>query len=361
LKTHKKLFEKVVTIENLTAAIIHAARGKRRRAEVIKVLKDVDGHAKQLQELLLSDQYTPCAYRQRLSTEGASGKERLITSIDFFPDQCIHWAIILVLKPVIMNSSYYYSCGCMPGRGVHHGKRAIVKWLKNDRKNTKYCAKIDIKKYYQSVGHDFVVARLKRAIKDHKMLELLIKIIRSYEPGLPIGYLTSQWLGNYMLQEIDYVVKQAIRTKYYIRYMDDMVFFGASKRKLHHTIKAVDAELNKMDLRLKGNWQVFPLKARALDFMGFRFYRHKTTLRRSLMLRITRKVKKVSKKGDKTFSDAAAIISYMGWIKHTDSYLLYRDRIKPYIKINRMINIVRKESIKNANSAIGISGLPVSA
>ncbi len=48
-------------------------------------------------------------------------------------------------------------------------------------------------------------------------------------------------------------------------------------------------------------------------------------------------------------------------LKGTDSYQLYRDRIKPYIKINRMKNIVRKESIKNANSAIGISGLPLSA
>ena len=350
LKTHKNLFAKIVDINNLRSAIMHAAKGKRKRTEVIRVLQDVEGHALALQEMLVNNTYTSCIYRQRTSTEGSSGKERLITSIAFFPDQCIHWAIILVMKPVIMGSSYNYSCGCMPNRGVHFGKRAIVKWLRNDRKHTRYCAKLDIRKYYQSIDHGRVISYLERSIYDHRLMRLFKLIIKSYEPGLPIGYLTSQWLGNFYLQGLDCMVKQDLKIKYYIRYMDDMVLFGPSKRKLHKAVKAIDDRLLDMGLQLKDNWQVFPLKHRALDFMGFRFYHHKTILRRSLMLRICRRVVKVWKKKKASFRDAAAIISYMGWIRHSDSYGLYRDRIKPHVSIGKLKNIVRQQSLQERDN-----------
>lgn len=71
---------------------------------------------------------------------------------------------------------------------------------------------------------------------------------------------------------------------------------------------------------------------RPIDFIGYRFYRDCTTLRSSICLRITRRIRKVRKKQILNGHDARSIISYYGWIKNTDSYGLkvkyFKDTVK---------------------------------
>ena len=78
--------------------------------------------------------------------------------------------------------------------------------------------------------------------------------------------------------------------------MDDMVLFGRNKKELHKTKEKIEEFLKKEKLQLKENWQLFKTDSRPLDFMGFRFYRGYTTLRRGIFLRIKRRVKKIYKK-----------------------------------------------------------------
>lgn len=85
-------------------------------------------------------------------------------------------------------------------------------------------------------------------------------------------------------------------------------------------------------------------KGRALDFMGFRFWRDRTTLRKSLMLRICRKAKRIGRKPRPTYYDAAAMLSYMGWIKNSSTYKMYEQRLKPYINVKQMKQIVSKKN-----------------
>jgi hypothetical protein len=68
------------------------------------------------------------------------------------------------------------------------------------------------------------------------------------------------------------------------------------------------------------------------------------------MLRITRKVKKTYKKKSYNKHNCMAIISYLGWIKHSDSYQLYQKWIKPYVNIKRMKGVIRRENIKYNNA-----------
>lgn len=344
MKTIKKIYEKISSVENVTAAIKKASAGKRSRAEVKKVLADVPGHACIISEMLQKHEYRPCRYVEKTIKEGANSKERKIAKIAFFPDQVVHWAIILQLQPFLIRASYKYSCGCMPGRGVHYGKAAIEKWIRSDRKNTKYIAKLDIRKFYPSINHEKMKAVFRRVTSDKELLAVLDAIIDSYSPGLPIGYLTSQWFSNVLLQRLDFAVKQTLRVKYYIRYMDDMVLFGASKKKLHAAVRSVSAHIQSIGLDLKKNWQVFPLESRPLDFMGFRFYRNKTTLRKSLLLRITRTAVKISKTSRPKPEQAASMLSYMGWVRRSQSHNVYKSRISPVVSIAGMKKIVSTAS-----------------
>lgn len=124
--------------------------------------------------------------------------------------------------------------------------------------------------------------------------------------------------------------------------MDDMVIFGSNKKKLHKIREAISQYLEtELGLQLKGNWQIFRFDyakggkhyGRALDFMGFRFYRNKTILRKSIMIKATRKARKISKKEKPTIYDIRQMLAYIGWIDCTDTYRMYEKWIKPYVNI----------------------------
>ena len=342
MKRHGYLYDKVADKENLRQAIMRAAKDKKDRDEVKKVLKDIPLHVDLLHEILTTKNYQPGRLKEKTIREGAQQKERKVTKIQFFPDQIVHWAIVLVLQPIIMRSAYTYSCGSMPGRGPHRGKRFVERWVRTDKRNTKHCAKMDITKFYPSLTNEFLKQLVRRRIKDPDLLWLLDMIIDTHKQGAPIGYLTSQWLANLALQRLDYIIKQDLQATYYIRYMDDMVIFGASKRKLHKAISEIRKYLQTLGLQIKHTWQVFRIDCRALDFMGFRFYRHKTILRKSLMLRITRRVRKIYRRGKASFRDAAAVISYMGWLKHAQAYTVYKKHVRPYLSIAWLKELIRR-------------------
>lgn len=186
---------------------------------------------------------------------------------------------------------------------------------------------------------------MSRVIIDEKFLKLLFEIIDVTERGLPLGFYTSQWLANWYLQDLDHYIKEQLGAVHYIRYMDDMVIFGSNKRKLHEIRKCISDYLaNNLGLTLKENWQVFRFDyirkgkhyGRFLDFMGFRFYRDRTTLRKSIMLKASRKARAIGKKEKATVYDLRQMISYLGWIDCTDTYNFYLKYIKPYVNFGKV-------------------------
>ncbi len=349
MKRIGNLYPKISDPANVRAAIMHAARGKRRRRDVQAVLNDIDRKAAELADELAAGRWVPGEYTDGTVEEGTSRKTRILKKPKFWSDQCVHWAIYQVIGPPIYKSMYSLSCGSVPGRGTHYGKRIVEKWIQRDRKNTKYYLKMDIRHYYPSVDIRHLLDMLAHKFKDPRLLALL-KTILEKDEGLSIGLLLSQPLANFYLTPTDYYIKQTLGAVHYIRYMDDMVVFGRNKKELHRIRRAVAEYVAGYGLTIKGNWQVCRLDKEPLDFMGFRFYRDRVTLRRAIMLRITRKVRRVDRKGRRaTAADAAAVLSYLGWIKHSNSYNLFKTWVRPYLHIQRLKNLIRKESRKNAN------------
>ena len=201
-----------------------------------------------------------------------------------------------------------------------------------------YELKMDIRHFFDTVPHDKLKAKLRKTIHDEKMLDLLFRIIDVTDIGIPLGFYTSQWLSNWYLQGLDHYIKERLGAVHYMRYMDDMVIFGSNKKVLHRTRQAISDYLeNELGLSLKDNWQVFRFsygndKGRDLDFMGFRFFRNRTILRKTIMYKATRKARKLSRKERPTIHDARQMLSYLGWIDCTDTYKMYRKWIKPYIR-----------------------------
>jgi hypothetical protein len=344
MKARGNIYSKIVEKNNIEKAIIKASNGKKDRKEVKKVCYNMEYYTMQIQEILKNKTYIPSPYTELKIQDGAHKKERIIYKPQFYPDQCIHWALMLQIQELLSRGMYEYSCASVKNRGIHYGARYLKKILVRDRKNTKYCLKLDVKKFYPSIDKEILKKKIRRIIKDRDTLDLIDVIIDSSKQGLPIGNYTSQWFANFYLQDLDHYIKEQLKVKYYIRYMDDMVLFHRNKKELHKIRIAVDEYLHKQSLHLKENWQLFKTDSRPIDFLGYRFYRGYTTLRRGNFLRIKRRIKKISKKEKLNVTDASAIISYRGWLKHCDSYKFQQKYVRNIVSIKKC-----KEVISNAN------------
>lgn len=360
MKTYKHLMEQIASEENIRLAIMNASKRKRHRRDVKEVIENIDYHIARVQKLLLSGTYKAHVDEPCLVNEGTHHKVRRIRKPHFKYDQIIHHCIIQVLQPIFIKPMYEYSCGSIPTRGAHYGKKRIEKWLRNDIKNTKYVFKMDIKHFYESVDQTILKEMLSRKIKDQQAMQLIEQVIDACDKGLPLGNYTSQWFANFMLTPLDHYIKEELHAKYYMRYMDDIVIFGSNKKELHKIRKAITQYLaEKLKLRVKENWQVFRFeykgKGRPLDFMGWQFYRNKTILRKSIFIRIVRKARKVGK--HTTIKGAYGMVSYMGYIKHTDTYGTYINHIRPYVNIGKLKKFIgkrakRERSANNANNSL---------
>ena len=61
--------------------------------------------------------------------------------------------------------------------------------------------------------------------------------------GMPIGNLTSQFFANVYLSELDLFVKHKLKSRYYIRYVDDFVILHEDRRTLEMWRAEIDAFL----------------------------------------------------------------------------------------------------------------------
>lgn len=349
MKRYGNFYDKIYDISNVRLAIIKASKGKKNRAYVKKILNNIDYYALEINQMLKHNKYKPSPYKQSVIFDGSNKKERIIHKPVFYPDQVIHWALMLQLEPIIKKGMYSHCCGSVPGKGSSWGQKYIERWIRNDTKNTKYCLKLDIKKFYQSIDKEDLKRCFIKKIKDEKVLNLIFLIIDSCDNGLPIGNYTSQWFANFTLQDLDHYIKEKLKVKYYIRYIDDMVLLGSNKKKLHRAKLSIENMLSKKSLTIKKNWQIFKTNDRGVDFLGFRFFSDRTILRKRNALRIKRRIKRISKKPEPTIKDSNAMISYWGWIKRSNSYKFYNiNFIKFRIKYFKLII-----SLQNKKKGVG--------
>lgn len=324
------LYEKICDVENIKTAIHNAARGKSEKGYVRRIVERADFYAGELSAALKNKTYSLHPNRRKTIRDGASQKEREITIPQFYPDQIIQWAIVQVLQPVFMKGMYKYCCGSVPGRGGICAKRYIERV--QHKKDARYVLKLDIRKFFPSVSHEKLKELLTRRIKDKDTMQLLCAVIDNGGPGLPIGYYTSQWFSNFFLQTVDHYIKETLRVKYYVRYVDDMVLIGPNKRRLRQAMKHLNAYLRDegYGVRIKDNWQLWRIFSRPIDFVGYRFYDGYTRLRKKLFYRLMRTVRRIRQYG-LNIRRARRFNSLIGWCSHINFRRYYLERIKPVI------------------------------
>ena len=335
LKRYGNLYGKICSVENLENAHRNARKDKLFYKEVKMVDSDLHHYIMEIHEMLVNHTYKINPERYTVTTINDKGKERELAKLPYFPDRIIQWAIMLQLEPIFMEVFCSHTCASIKGRGITHAKKLLNKYLK-DWNGTKYCLKMDVKKFYPSIDHEILKGLLRRKFKDEELLDLLDMIIDSspHEKGVPIGSYLSQFLANYYLAYFDHWLKEDLGVKYVVRYMDDVVILSDSKEELHHIREQIDEYLQtNLNLELKSNWQVFPVESRGVDFVGFRTFHRYCLLRKKTCLKFKKKMLKLKKKHDKgqlfNYSEWCSGNSYKGWLNMCSGRKLFEKYIVP--------------------------------
>lgn len=307
MKRINNLYNKIISTDNLKLADKKASKGKQSQSCVKKHNKQKETNILILHSMLLNQTYKTSNYTTFKIYEP---KEREVYRLPYFPDRITHHAIMNVLESIFVKTFTKNTYSCIKGKGIHAAMNDLKTALK-DVDNTAYCLKLDIKKFYPSIDHQILKNLLCKKFKDSKLLWLLDEIIDS-APGLPIGNYLSQYLANFYLTYFDHWLKENKAVKYYFRYADDLVILSPSKPYLHQLLVDIKTYLQtNLKLTVKENYQIFPVQARSIDFVGYKFYHTHILLRKS--------IKKNFAKMLHYRKNNASIASYKGWATHADT------------------------------------------
>lgn len=266
MKRIGNLFNKICTIENFRLAYKNATKSKKKYKEVQQIEKfGVEQFLENLLEEVKTHNYKTSKYK--IFNLKTGGKWREIYKLPM-RDRIVQHALMNYMEPIFRKSFITDTYSSIKNRGLHKCLHRLQKALK-DVENTQYCLKLDIKKFYPSIDKELLKQCLRTKFKDKNLLMILDEIINSTDKGVPIGNYTSQYFANFFLTRMDHWIKEQLRIKYYFRYCDDIVILGNNKQKLHELRKIIEKYLSNIKLTLKSNYQVFPIEARGIDFVGY--------------------------------------------------------------------------------------------
>lgn len=264
------------------------------------------------------------------------------------------------------------------GKGTHYGIHLTKKYLYELRKEEKeiYYLKCDISKYFYSIDHNVLKEKLKNKIGDTRVLDVLYKVIDSTNynyisenisrlkhneidrispfsisekekrikckkineipdfkkrgVGIPIGNMSSQAFALIYLNDLDHYIKEQLKIKHYIRYMDDFVLFSTDKAYLKKCLLEIEKKVTEeYHLQLNPKTKISPMK-NGLDFLGFRFIMKDGTLFLKLRTSTKKKMKRKIRKMDKLYQNQQisyqdirqVLASYQGHIRYGNTYYL---------------------------------------
>lgn len=335
------IWASVTSFENLLQAYRKARRGKGRRPGVAEFGLNLERELLALQRALQDGTYQPVDYRLFTIYER---KPRVIAAAPF-RDRVVHHAVMRVIEPLLDRTFISDSYACRKGKGVHAAVDRYQAWAQTYR----YVLKMDIQQYFPSVDHELLKEKLRRRIKDTRVLELLDRIIGSAprggsgpsyfagddlltplgrRMGIPIGNLTSQFFANLYLDDVDHAIKQDLQIRPYLRYVDDMVVLDHDKHRLAEIRAAVHERLATDRLRLHPHKAHISPVADGLNLLGYVVYPTRRRLRNDNGHRFVRKLRRMAaayRAGRLEWAQvAASTLSWIGHAKHADTEGLRR-------------------------------------
>lgn len=231
-----------------------------------------------------------------------------------------------VLYPQITRSFIRDNCACQRGKGVDdaldrltvHLRRYYFKHGPNG-----WALKCDIRHYFAETPHDVAKAAIRKRLTDQRAAYYTDAIIDSFggDKGIGLGSQVSQITELAVLDDLDHYIKERLRIKHYLRYMDDFILIHEDKSVLRAALAEIEKRLSALGMTLNEKTQILPLKNGVL-WLKWRFVLTDTgkVIRKICMksvVRERRKLRKMAKLAVAGRIPVAAITeSFITWKAH---------------------------------------------
>ena len=185
-------------------------------------------------------------------------KKRRIVSQNMYDKLVNHLVSRYILYPSLIPCLIDSNCASRPEKGTKYALDLYFRYrsiLDNNYHNY-YLLKCDIKSYFSSINIDILKNKLKRKIKDRDALDIIFKILDS-DIVLSIGFMTSQILGIFYLNDLDHYIKEVLKIKYYVRYQDDFILLHHDKEYLKYCLSEINKYLIKDKLELNSKTRIY--------------------------------------------------------------------------------------------------------
>jgi len=339
MKTHNNLYKNLCSIENLKLAFRKAKKRKSLKYYVIEFEKNLDQELLKLKSELEFLAYEPKSLKRFIIRDP---KTRTIHA-SAFRDRIVHHALINIIGPIFEKSFIHDSYASRPGKGTHKTVQRFDQFKRKVSGNGKlvgnplninsvvgYVLKADVRRYFDTVDHEILIEIVSRKIKDEKVIWLIRQILNNFDAkiegkGMPLGNFTSQFFANVYLNDLDRFVKQQLRIKYYIRYVDDFVILNRQKEILEYYKNEIGTfllENLKLELHPDKS-KILPLRD-GITFLGYRIFYHHKLLRKSNLRKFYKTLKgKLLLVESKSLSRVELLESLQGWFgyaMHANTY-----------------------------------------
>lgn len=331
------MLKEAFTFDKLLSAYKKCRKSKQHKKDVINFEINLGYNLVNLSNLILSKKYKVGAYKEFKIYEP---KERKIEAL-YFKDRIVLMAFCTyILEPKIEKCLIYDNVACSKGKGTLFGLKRLEKFLRNYYNKygeTGYFLKCDVTKYFQSINHQILLSNLSKTNLDEEDLYIVKTIISSKNQetgvGLPIGNQTSQWFGLFYLNSVDRLIKEKLKIKYYVRYMDDMILLHHDKEYLKYCKQVITEFVEtQLNLSLNKKTQISKLN-NGIDFLGFRSILLKSgkvirLLRGQAKVKMKHKLKLLGKLKQNNIVDEEFInkrlTAYKGHLCHSNCYKLFK-------------------------------------
>jgi len=233
----QRLMDKVVSRENLFRAYRRVVRNQGAPGVDGMTVADLRGfcqkHWPGIRERLLSGTYQPQPVR-KVEIPKPGGKGMRTLGIPTVLDRLIQQALLQVLGPIFDPTFSDGSFGFRPGRSAH---QAVRRAREHVAAGHRWVVDLDMEKFFDRVNHDVLLARVKRQVKDRRVLALINRYLQAgmmeggtvspRTEGTPQGGPLSPLLSNILLDELDKELEH--RGHRFVRYADDCNVYVRSK------------------------------------------------------------------------------------------------------------------------------------
>lgn len=351
------IYDQAITIDNVRQTWNIVKKTCNNRKAVYLFSLNANSNISNIYKLLKNKKYVPNPFTLFLIFEP---KPRLVMSQNVADKIVNHFITNYYLLPHFEKMLVDCNVATRKEKGSKYGIDLLERYINTLRLKNKdkeiYCLKVDVSKYFYTINHEILLNKLERTLKDKTVLDLIKKVIDEtdkeyvnnlidkfnsrYNTGIPhyqkgvglsIGAMSSQFLAIFYLNDLDHYIKEHLKCKYYIRYMDDFIILDIDKERLKTVFKEVVKQLEKLKLKVNPKSNIYRL-SNGITFLGYRYrlINHKLKIDYGKKTHI-----KIKKK--------LSILKKYNLLKYYKSYASYYGYLKKIREVERNFTMKAKE------------------